>query len=155
MRCVVARYPPATNYYGSDRFTFKVNDSTLRLAEAEVSITIPSVNDVPTVTLSHPFRDAQFIGPATIELEADASDVDGELVVRVEFFDSAAPLGESTASPFRLLLTKVVAVSGRPVSGAATPLVTGRSAVARRQHRCPETTPWCRPRPCRQQDPSS
>ena len=32
------------NYYGPDRFTFKVNDGTLESAEAEVSITIRSVD---------------------------------------------------------------------------------------------------------------
>ena len=40
-------YDPAANYYGSDRIRFRVNDGQLDSAEAEVSIEVVSVNDVP------------------------------------------------------------------------------------------------------------
>ncbi len=41
-------YLPATNYFGSDSFTFRVNDGSLNSAAAMVSITITPVNDAPT-----------------------------------------------------------------------------------------------------------
>ncbi len=40
-------YIPANNFFGSDSFTFKVNDGTLTSAVATVSLTITPVNDVP------------------------------------------------------------------------------------------------------------
>ena len=40
-------YTPASNYNGSDNFTFKVNDGTVDSNTATVSITVTSVNDAP------------------------------------------------------------------------------------------------------------
>ncbi len=40
-------YTPTANYFGSDTFSFKVNDGTFNSADATVSVTITSVNDVP------------------------------------------------------------------------------------------------------------
>lgn len=40
-------YTPELNYYGSDSFTFKVNDGALDSAPATVSITITKVNAIP------------------------------------------------------------------------------------------------------------
>ena len=40
-------YRPATNYNGSDSFTFTVNDGSLSSAAATVSITVTPVNDAP------------------------------------------------------------------------------------------------------------
>lgn len=41
-------YTPAANYNGSDSFSFKANDGTADGNEAVVSITVSSINDVPT-----------------------------------------------------------------------------------------------------------
>jgi hypothetical protein len=43
-------YTPASNYYGSDSFSFKVNDGTDDSAPATVSITVTPVNDAPVIT---------------------------------------------------------------------------------------------------------
>ena len=40
-------YTPASNYYGTDSFTFKVNDGTVDSNTATVSITVIAVNDAP------------------------------------------------------------------------------------------------------------
>ena len=45
-------YTPASNYNGSDSFTFKANDGTVDSNTATVSITVNAVNDAPTVTLA-------------------------------------------------------------------------------------------------------
>ncbi|MDA1276614.1 MAG: MBG domain-containing protein [Verrucomicrobia bacterium] len=42
-------YTPAPNFYGSDSFTFKVNDAKLDSAPATVAITVTPVNDAPVV----------------------------------------------------------------------------------------------------------
>src|SRR5690606_7449018 len=40
-------YTPSSNYYGTDSFTFKVNDGELDSAPATVSLIIDPVNDAP------------------------------------------------------------------------------------------------------------
>jgi Bacterial Ig domain/Cadherin-like beta sandwich domain/HYR domain/Galactose oxidase, central domain/Kelch motif/Regulator of chromosome condensation (RCC1) repeat len=40
-------YTPAANFFGTDSFTFKVNDGTVDSATATVSITVTAVNDAP------------------------------------------------------------------------------------------------------------
>ena len=42
-------YTPAADYHGTDTFTYKANDGTAESAEATVTITVNSVNDVPSV----------------------------------------------------------------------------------------------------------
>ena len=41
-------YTPNANYFGADSFTFTVNDGTTNATPATVSITVNSVNDIPT-----------------------------------------------------------------------------------------------------------
>ncbi|MFV2067055.1 MAG: tandem-95 repeat protein, partial [Pirellulales bacterium] len=43
-------YTPNADYYGSDSFTFKVNDGSVDSALATVSITVNAVNDPPTLS---------------------------------------------------------------------------------------------------------
>ena len=66
-------YTPASNYNGSDDFTFKANDGTDDSSPATVSITVTAVNDAPTA-------DSQSVtvpeNTAT-PLVLTASDVDG------------------------------------------------------------------------------
>jgi hypothetical protein len=69
----------------------------------EVSLNLP-----PEVTLVRPSSGSQFIEPATILLEADASDPDGT-VTRVEFFEGTTSLGILTEAPFALNWTGVAA----------------------------------------------
>jgi hypothetical protein len=43
-------YTPAANYNGADSLTFRVSDGSLSSAPATVTLTITSVNDLPTIT---------------------------------------------------------------------------------------------------------
>jgi len=58
-------------------------------------------NQSPIIVLSAPSKGAQFIAPATILLEAIASDTDG-IISKVEFFNGNIKLGESVNSPYAI-----------------------------------------------------
>ena len=50
-------YTPATNFSGTDSFSFKVNDGSANSADATVSVTVAAINDVPVavpLTLTTP-----------------------------------------------------------------------------------------------------
>lgn len=66
---------------------------------------IEVVNQPPVVALTSPADGARFtVAPATVTLEATASDPDGG-VARVEFLRDGAVVGTVTAPPYRLVVT--------------------------------------------------
>jgi len=68
-------YTPNTNFYGSDSFTFKVNDGTADSALATVSITVSPVNDPPVA--NDDTATTQEDTPAvTIDVLANDTDID-------------------------------------------------------------------------------
>ncbi|MBI3879110.1 MAG: tandem-95 repeat protein [Verrucomicrobia bacterium] len=97
-------YLPATNYFGSDSFTFKANDGQLDSAPATVSITVTPVNDAPTASLTGLTNGTPFFVPTNITLTASASDVDGT-VSKVEFYAGAVKIGEKTNAPYTITWT--------------------------------------------------
>jgi len=66
------------------------------------------VNEPPEVRLIVPPHGSQFIAPATILLEAEASDVDGT-ISKVEFLANGANVGEASVPPFRFVWTNAPA----------------------------------------------
>ena len=66
--------------------------------------TLP-INIPPTVSVTTPANNATFVQGNTIPLAATASDTNGGSVSKVEFFDGATKLGESTAAPYTFDLT--------------------------------------------------
>lgn len=88
----------------------------------------PITNPPPTVTLTNPPNGAVFVAPADLSLLATAADPDGT-VARVEFFNGATKLGESTNNPFSFLWSGVPA--GRYVlTAAATDNLGARTTSA-------------------------
>jgi hypothetical protein len=75
-------------------------------------------NVPPVVTLTNPANGTTFNAPASLLLQATASDPDGS-VTNVEFFANAAKIGEDTAGPFELLWTNV-AVGAYSLAARAT-----------------------------------
>ncbi len=57
------------------------------------------VNQPPVVNISSPTKSTSFVTPATITIDATASDPDG-IVAKVEFYQGTVKLGESTATPY-------------------------------------------------------
>jgi large repetitive protein len=66
-------YTPASNYNGSDSFTFKANDGKVDSSPATVSITVASVNDAPTATAQSTSTNEDVARAITLS----GSDVDG------------------------------------------------------------------------------
>ena len=67
-------YRPATNYNGSDSFTFKANDGTVDSLAATVSITVTPVNDAPVASGQSLATDKNVAKAVTLA----ATDVDGD-----------------------------------------------------------------------------
>ena len=87
----------------------KPASNPLQTAEGAVAATITAQNVInncsaipnqpPLVDISSPTKNSAFISPATITIDAVASDPDGS-VVRVEFYNGQSKLGEKTAVPY-------------------------------------------------------
>jgi hypothetical protein len=70
---------------------------------SEVRIVVEN-NSLPFVSLNTPADSSVIIFPNAIELEADASDVDG-IVKKIEFYSGASLIGMSTSFPFQFSWT--------------------------------------------------
>ncbi len=101
-------------------------------------VKVAESNSSPTVTLTQPTDKATFAAPATINLAATASDLDGS-VTKVEFFNGSTKLGEDTTAPYTLTWSSVGVgtytltaratdnVGATTTSGASTVTVAGNS----------------------------
>ncbi len=65
---------------------------------AAVGISVTN-NHAPNVAIAAPLSGAQFVAPATIELAATASDIDGS-VAKIEFFAGATSVGVVSMTPY-------------------------------------------------------
>jgi len=74
-------------------------------------------NVAPSVTITNPMNGASFTAPASVTIQADASDADGS-VTNVQFFDGATSLGNVLASPYDL--TTNLAVGSHSLTAVAT-----------------------------------
>lgn len=70
----------------------------------------PTVNQLPTVSLTSPANGSIYTAPATVTLSASASDADGA-ISKVEFYNGMTKLGQSTESPYSYTWSSVAAGS--------------------------------------------
>ena len=68
------------------------------LFSEEISYTVPSAS-VPTIALSAPLDGANYTAPATIALAASVTS-NGHTITKVQFYNGATLLGESTSAPY-------------------------------------------------------
>jgi ribosomal protein L11 len=66
-----------------------------------------TTNSPPTIAITSPTDGASIIAPATITIQADASDADGS-VTNVQFFDGDTSLGNVSSSPYDLSVSLAV-----------------------------------------------
>ncbi len=95
---------------------------------SNVRVTTTGANALPTVALTSPPAGSSFVAPASITLQASASDSDG-IVSRVEFFSGATLVGTSTASPYTLTWNNVPAGT-YSITAVATDNAGGRTTSA-------------------------
>lgn len=70
------RYRPATDWFGEDRFSYKLSDGNLDANVATVKLTVTPVNDAPVVSPLAAML--QEDGRLVLDLQAQASDIDGD-----------------------------------------------------------------------------
>jgi len=93
---------------GSYSFTAVATDSNnATTTSAAISV---RVNAVPTVSLTSPASGTVFGAPASINLEASASDTDGT-IAKVEFFQGATLVGTVTSAPYTATVSGLAAGS--------------------------------------------
>jgi chitinase len=95
-------------------------------------------NNAPVVSITSPAANASFSAPASITIQASATDSDGS-IAKVEFFNGGSKLGEATAAPYSFTWSNVAAgtysltakatdnANGAATSAAVTVTVGGTS----------------------------
>ncbi len=86
-----------------------VSGGRLNAFKAASAVT-PSTNTKPTVAITTPAEGSTYKEPATITVEASASDSDGT-IQRVVFYANGAPIGVATSSPYTVTWNNVPAGS--------------------------------------------
>lgn len=85
---------------GSYQFTATALDNSGLTRSATVSVTVnPAGNQTPAVSLTSPANGAGYTAPATVNIQATASDADGS-VARVEFYRGSTLIATDTTSPY-------------------------------------------------------
>ena len=99
---------PRGNYALTAKATDDMGATT---TSAVVNIIVrPPVNAFPSVSITSPVNAAVFTAPATIVINANATDPDG-IITKVEFFDGTTKLGEDVTAPYSFTWTAVAAGS--------------------------------------------
>jgi len=60
---------------------------------------LPNINQPPSVTISSPTKSSSFVAPATIVIDAIASDPDGT-ITKMDFYQGTVKLGERNSAPY-------------------------------------------------------
>ena len=102
-------YAPASNFFGSDSFTYTIDDGHGGTATATVNVTVNAVNDAPTFTINLLSQTVQYSDPITT-VNVSVSDVDDPVADLTLQVLSSVPAG-LTVTPGVGTLT----ISGNPL----------------------------------------
>jgi VCBS repeat-containing protein len=106
------QYTPASDFNGSDSFTYKVNDGTANSSAATVSITVDPANDVPTADAKTPSADED----AAVSVTLTGSDIE---TCQLTFSIVSGPTNGTLGT-----ISNDACVAGNPNSDSATVLYT-------------------------------
>jgi len=116
---------------GTYTLTAKATDNANAVTTSSaVNITVGSTNNPPVVSITSPTSGSSYTAPATITINANATD-DGS-VAKVDFYNGTTLLGTDTSSPYSFTWSNV-AVGSYSLTAKATDntnLVTTSSAVS-------------------------
>ena len=90
-------------------YDFTYGNVTLQAATLQSAMP-PGSNTPPVINITSPATNAVFIAPATITIDAIATDADGS-ITNVVFFEGTTQLGEDASAPFSFIWTNVSAGS--------------------------------------------
>ena len=79
---------------------------------------VGAVNQPPAISIASPTKSTSYVAPATITIDAVASDPDGS-VIKVEFYQGTVKLGEVSSAPYSYTW-KEVAEGSYSITAAAT-----------------------------------
>jgi hypothetical protein len=104
----VFSWTPTPAQVGVTTFDVKVTDDGQPPLSAfqSFSVVVLPANSPPTVAITSPTNGTSFTAPATITIQAAASDSDGS-VTNVQFFDGKTFLGNVSSSPYSLSVSLV------------------------------------------------
>jgi hypothetical protein len=85
-----------------------IDDKGGKTTSNPITVTVVNPNQSPTVSITSPVNNSGYTEPATITIQANASDPDGT-IQKVEFYNGTIKLGESTSSPFGYTWSGVIA----------------------------------------------
>ena len=87
-------YTPNANFFGTDTFTFKVNDGFLDSNTTAVAIIVGAVNDGPSIQITNPLPNSLFVEGSAVQVTAAATDPDNNpLTFTVNFGDGITSSG--------------------------------------------------------------
>ncbi|MBX9852226.1 MAG: cellulase family glycosylhydrolase [Cytophagaceae bacterium] len=119
---------------GSYSLTAKATDNaaavtTSSAVSVQVSATPPPTNKIPTASITSPANGASFTAPATIAINASASDADGT-ISKVDFYNGTTLLGSDATAPYSFTISNAAAGTYSLKAVATDNLnATGSSAV--------------------------
>ncbi len=128
---------------GTHQLIFRGRETNALLGAITISpvavINPPPAVIAPTISLTAPPTDANFVSPATVNLAASVT-ANGHTITKVQFFNSSALLGESTSSPYSFawssvgagtytLKARVVYDSGSTLDSAASSITVAAPAL--------------------------
>lgn len=90
---------------GQATVTLTVSDGTATASDTFL-VTVTGANQRPSVQISSPTNNASFTAPASIVINASASDPDGT-IARVDFYNGSTLLGSDTNSPYSFTMSNV------------------------------------------------
>jgi chitodextrinase len=85
-----------------------IDDKGGKTTSNPITVTVVNPNQSPTVSITSPVNNSGYTEPATITIQANASDPDGT-IQKVEFYNGTIKLGESTSSPYGYTWSGVIA----------------------------------------------
>ncbi len=104
-------YTPVGDYNGADSFDYVITDEQGGMATGTVSVTVNSVNDLPTIGLLTPTNGATVAIITNLQLIAVSSDVDGTVSEVRFYYGVTNPITTTTMVP-----TSVVEWVGAPIA---------------------------------------